>query len=144
MTPAGTSNELDVQNGWEENTHTHTGGLVPTLYCRPNVATYRRTRLNAMKRFRFFLCFSGKLLKRIQLSYHPRLLLEIYVYHVIFSCLVVCTEWFEANVSKYFVLLCSCASVLHILVAFLKAAPLLRHTVDPSLISGNVEKSYIR
>ena len=23
MTPAGTSNELDVQNGWEENTHTH-------------------------------------------------------------------------------------------------------------------------
>ena len=24
MTPAGTSNELDVQNGWEENTHTHT------------------------------------------------------------------------------------------------------------------------
>ena len=21
MTPAGTSNELDVQNGWEENTH---------------------------------------------------------------------------------------------------------------------------
>ena len=26
MTPAGTSNELDVQNGWEENTHTHTGG----------------------------------------------------------------------------------------------------------------------
>ena len=25
MTPAGTSNELDVQNGWEENTHTPTG-----------------------------------------------------------------------------------------------------------------------
>ena len=24
VTPAGTSNELDVQNGWEENTHTHT------------------------------------------------------------------------------------------------------------------------
>ena len=24
MTPVGTSNELDVQNGWEENTHTHT------------------------------------------------------------------------------------------------------------------------
>ena len=24
MTPAGTSNELDVQNEWEENTHTHT------------------------------------------------------------------------------------------------------------------------
>ena len=23
MTPAGTSNELDVQNGWEENTHTN-------------------------------------------------------------------------------------------------------------------------
>ena len=26
VTPAGTSNELDVQNGWEENTHTHTHG----------------------------------------------------------------------------------------------------------------------
>ena len=25
QTPAGTSNELDVQNGWEENTHTHRG-----------------------------------------------------------------------------------------------------------------------
>ena len=24
VTPAGTSNELDVQNEWEENTHTHT------------------------------------------------------------------------------------------------------------------------
>ena len=27
MTPAGTSNELDVQNGWEENTHTHNADL---------------------------------------------------------------------------------------------------------------------
>ena len=27
MTPAGTSNELDVQNEWEENTHTHRAGL---------------------------------------------------------------------------------------------------------------------
>ena len=26
MTPAGTSNELDIQNEWEENTHTHTQG----------------------------------------------------------------------------------------------------------------------
>ena len=26
MTPAGTSNELDVQNEWEEKKHTHTGG----------------------------------------------------------------------------------------------------------------------
>ena len=24
VTPAGTSNELDVQNEWEENIHTHT------------------------------------------------------------------------------------------------------------------------
>ena len=35
MTPAGTSNELDVQNEWEENTHTHTqeynGGLLPGI-----------------------------------------------------------------------------------------------------------------
>ena len=30
MTPAGTSYELDVQNGWEENTHTH---------CRESVGT---------------------------------------------------------------------------------------------------------
>ena len=29
MTPAGTSNELDVQNGWEENTHT----LYKKTYC---------------------------------------------------------------------------------------------------------------
>ena len=30
VTPAGTSNELDVQNGWEENTQTHTYILVHT------------------------------------------------------------------------------------------------------------------
>ena len=29
MTPAGTSNELDVQNEWEENTHTH--GIPPVV-----------------------------------------------------------------------------------------------------------------
>ena len=29
MTPAGTSNELDVQNGWEENTHTHRQDFFP-------------------------------------------------------------------------------------------------------------------
>ena len=28
VTPAGTSNELDVQNGWEENTHTQFSLLV--------------------------------------------------------------------------------------------------------------------
>ena len=38
MTPAGTSNELDVQNGWEENTHTHTylgdsSCPLPLLWC---------------------------------------------------------------------------------------------------------------
>ena len=32
MTPAGTSNELDVQNEWEENTHTQ------TLVCRNIIA----------------------------------------------------------------------------------------------------------
>ena len=35
MTPAGTSNELDVQNEWEENTHTHLPlkVLYTILYC---------------------------------------------------------------------------------------------------------------
>ena len=28
MTPAGTSNELDVQNEWEENTHTYAQAAV--------------------------------------------------------------------------------------------------------------------
>ena len=32
VTPAGTSNELDVQNKWEENTHnTHTTVIPPHL-----------------------------------------------------------------------------------------------------------------
>ena len=34
MTPAGTSNELDVQNEWEENTHTHSEYYVP-WYVQP-------------------------------------------------------------------------------------------------------------
>ena len=33
MTPAGTSNELDVQNGWEENTHTQQYALVDYYCC---------------------------------------------------------------------------------------------------------------
>ena len=34
MTSAGTSNELDVQNEWEENTHTHTHKLQSAvMYC---------------------------------------------------------------------------------------------------------------
>ena len=33
VTPAGTSNELDVQNGWEENTHTHTRWPIPLVVC---------------------------------------------------------------------------------------------------------------
>ena len=32
VTPAGTSNELDVQNEWEENTHTHTTNSI-RYYC---------------------------------------------------------------------------------------------------------------
>ena len=31
MTPAGTSNELDVQNEWEENTHTHTQHIIDRM-----------------------------------------------------------------------------------------------------------------
>ena len=33
VTPTGTSNDLDVQNEWEENTHTHTHtyGAAPNL-----------------------------------------------------------------------------------------------------------------
>ena len=33
MTPAGTSNELDVQNEWEQNTHTHTHYRYFIYYC---------------------------------------------------------------------------------------------------------------
>ena len=37
VTPAGTSNELDVQNGWEENTHTHTHSQpYPLIYAVAN------------------------------------------------------------------------------------------------------------
>ena len=40
MTPAGTSNELDVQNGWEENTHTREDvsalSFLPSLLLRPH------------------------------------------------------------------------------------------------------------
>ena len=33
MTPAGTSNELDVQNGWEDNTHIHNGFVFVFVWC---------------------------------------------------------------------------------------------------------------
>ena len=39
VTPAGTSNELDVQNGWEENTHTHTVCYL-VRYCRKSSACF--------------------------------------------------------------------------------------------------------
>ena len=43
MTPAGTSNELDVQNEWEENT-TH------TLYVLDNAVTHNTSRRTAAGR----------------------------------------------------------------------------------------------
>ena len=69
MTPAGTSNELDVQNGWEENTH--------TLYCthstfdsprRPvEVATIEQTQA---KGYLYYLIRCNSLI----LYYYPRCL----------------------------------------------------------------------
>ena len=41
VTPAGRSNELDVQNKWEENTHTEKKGLVQKL---PTQIILRATR----------------------------------------------------------------------------------------------------
>ena len=39
MAPAGTSNELDVQNEYEENTHTHSGLRKSSKgqYCLPGI-----------------------------------------------------------------------------------------------------------
>ena len=43
MTPAGTSNELDVQNEWEENTHTHSEGLLLSIMMRPDYNTVKKS-----------------------------------------------------------------------------------------------------
>ena len=45
VTPAGTSNELDVQNEWEENTHTHNGNTQLNVFvcsCLVLICTYSR------------------------------------------------------------------------------------------------------
>ena len=42
MTPAGTSNELDVQNEWEENTNTHTFKLSQLFVEKNNVTAVWR------------------------------------------------------------------------------------------------------
>ena len=47
MTPAGTSNELDVQNEWEENTHTH--NIKQSKDQRGKVANRVRGQLNREK-----------------------------------------------------------------------------------------------
>ena len=39
-TPAGTSNELDVQNGWEENTYTYCGTTDSIDYIVPGTRFY--------------------------------------------------------------------------------------------------------
>ena len=53
VTPAGTSNELDVQNKWEENTHTqYNGGFLPGIILLTQCYYHRGTRLDdAVKRF---------------------------------------------------------------------------------------------
>ena len=52
MASAGTSNELDVQNDWEENTHTsvqYNGGLLPDIITLFTHGYYHRgNRLNTM------------------------------------------------------------------------------------------------
>ena len=55
MTPAGTSNELDVQNEWEENTHTQqveflTSNVVRFLRRKTTFWWPRRTALRAVLR----------------------------------------------------------------------------------------------
>ena len=54
VTPAGTS--IEVQNEWEENTHTHTqynGGLLPDIIRLTLCYLHRGTRLNTMYRSGF-------------------------------------------------------------------------------------------
>ena len=51
MTPAGTSNELDVQNEWEENTHTHTIDNNYFSLCLGDAQIFLQMFLDA---FRFF------------------------------------------------------------------------------------------
>ena len=57
MTPAGTSNELDVQNGWEENTHTHT-----ILYAACTFRPYKSTPV-----LKLFRTFTGKMTRGLSL-----------------------------------------------------------------------------
>ena len=42
MTPAGTSNELDVQNEWRENTHTHTSLGIGSGLSNPETMLLRK------------------------------------------------------------------------------------------------------
>ena len=42
VTPAGTSNEPDVQNKWEENTHTHTHPKKNDAPCRSKACFARK------------------------------------------------------------------------------------------------------
>ena len=55
MTPAGTSNELDVQNGWEENTHTHRD----TRNCSPiPVFCFLYSKILPVTKMRLNVCFN--------------------------------------------------------------------------------------
>ena len=49
MTPAGTSNELDVQNEWEEYTHTHMDQ--PGKVANPARGQLNREKLSEIKLF---------------------------------------------------------------------------------------------
>ena len=55
VTPAGTSNELDVQNGWEENTHTHRD----TRNCSPiPVFCFLYSKILPVTKMRLNVCFN--------------------------------------------------------------------------------------
>ena len=69
MTPAGTSNELDVQNEWEENTHTHSPYKEKAEMAQKNT----RKKRYLQKRKNKHVWLSGRLHIEGRLNEGPRL-----------------------------------------------------------------------
>ena len=62
VTPAGTSNELDVQNEWEKKTHTHT---VPLLLLLPSFCMiYYGSAIDCVRRSTGKILFSWMMMTR--------------------------------------------------------------------------------
>ena len=116
MTPAGTSNELDVQNEWEENTHTHISGSV---LCIPGTVVFCVYHISG-----YVLCIPGTV---VFCLYHTSGSVLCIPGTVVY-CVLLCIQCVVQYCPKYCFMWCIMLSFSHKLCTVICLVPGINHS----------------